>query len=52
MFSTWETFAKKRVEIGIELGEKRAEERWRKKWEALERRNAELERLLKEKERE
>ncbi len=46
MFSMWETFARKRVERGIEIGEKRAER------EALKKRNAELEELLKEKERE
>ena len=52
MFSMWETFARKRVERGIEIGEKRAAERWREEREALKKRNAELEELLKEKERE
>ena len=50
MLSTWETFSKKRVERGIEIGEERERERWRKEREEqakriadLEKRNAELE---------
>ena len=36
MLSTWETFARKRVERGIEIGEERERERWRAEREALE----------------
>ena len=62
MLSTWETFAKRRFDQGREyerealakvianIEEERAEER--KEREALKKRNAELEELLKEKERE
>ena len=35
MLSTWETFARKRVERGIEIGEERERERWHAEREAL-----------------
>ncbi len=35
MLSTWETFSRKRVERGIEIGEERERERWLKEREAL-----------------
>ena len=35
MLSTWETFAQRRVERGIEIGEKRERERWRAERKAL-----------------
>ena len=43
MLSTWETFSKKRVERGIEIGEERERERWRKEREAQAKRIAENE---------
>ena len=43
MLSTWETFSKKRVERGIEIGEERERERGRKEHEAQAKRIAELE---------
>ena len=48
MLSTWETFARKRVERGIEIGEERERERWRVEREEQAKRIAELEKRISE----
>ena len=48
MLSTWETFARKRVERGIEIGEERERERWRAEREEQAKRIAELEKRISE----
>ena len=52
MLSTWETFARKRVERGIEIGEERERERWRAEREEQAKRIAELEKRISELEEE
>ncbi len=48
MLSTWETFARKRVERGIEIGEERERERWRAEREVMAKQIEDLQRQVRE----